>query len=61
MGASSLQGRLPALTKRMKKLCVELHKTNPAPELAEDLDHFTGKDLTHPCRDNKAKEQRKTS
>lgn len=40
--ASSLQGRLPSLTKKMRKLCVRLHKMNPAPELAEDLDLFTG-------------------
>lgn len=41
--SSSLQGRLPSLTKKMKKMCVQLHKINPAPELTEDLDCFTGK------------------
>ncbi|XP_068197957.1 midasin isoform X4 [Antennarius striatus] len=40
--ASSLQGRLPLLTRKMKKLCVQLLKTHPAPELTEDLDCFTG-------------------
>ncbi|XP_011610045.2 midasin isoform X2 [Takifugu rubripes] len=40
--ASSLQERLPSLTKKMRKLCVQLHKMNPAPELAEDLDVFIG-------------------
>lgn len=40
--ASSLQGRLPALTRKMKKKCVQLLKKNPVPDLAEDLDCFTG-------------------
>lgn len=40
--ASSLQGRLPSLTRKMKKMCAQLQKKNPAPELAEDLDCFTG-------------------
>lgn len=40
--ASSLQGRLPSLTRKMKKMCTQLQKKNPAPELAEDLDCFTG-------------------
>lgn len=47
---SSLQGRLPSLTKKMKKLCVQLHKINQAPELTEDLDYFTGKKQTNPHR-----------
>ncbi|XP_010790202.1 midasin-like [Notothenia coriiceps] len=45
--ASSLQGRLPALTRKMKKLCVQLQKKNPAPELAEDLDCFTGEVISN--------------
>lgn len=40
--ASSLQARLPTLTRKMKKMCTQLQKKNPAPELAEDLDCFTG-------------------
>ncbi|KAI3364212.1 hypothetical protein L3Q82_010816 [Scortum barcoo] len=39
--ASSLQGRLPVLTRKMRKMCVQLLKKNPVPELAEDLDYFT--------------------
>uniref|UniRef100_A0A3B4AV04 Midasin n=1 Tax=Periophthalmus magnuspinnatus TaxID=409849 RepID=A0A3B4AV04_9GOBI len=39
---SSLQGRLPVLSRKMKKMCGELLKSNPAPNLAEDLDQFTG-------------------
>lgn len=40
--ASSLQGRLPVLSRKMKKMCEGLLKKNPAPELTEDLDYFTG-------------------
>lgn len=40
--ASSLQGRLPVLCRKMKKMCTQLLKKNPMPELAEDLDCFTG-------------------
>lgn len=40
--ASSLQARLPSLARKMKKMCTQLQKNNPAPELAEDLDCFTG-------------------
>lgn len=40
---SSLQGRLPLLTRKMRKMCVTLVKKNPLPELSEDLDVFTGK------------------
>lgn len=40
--ASSLQGRLPVLSRKMRRMCAELVKKNPAPELAEDLDQFTG-------------------
>ena len=39
---SSLQARLPVLTRKMRKMCVQLVKKNPVPELAEDLDIFTG-------------------
>ncbi|XP_056150027.1 midasin [Lampris incognitus] len=44
---SSLQGRLPVLTRKMKKMCVQLVKTNPAPGLAEDLDIFTGEIISN--------------
>ncbi len=47
VGASSLQARLPALSKKMKKMCVQLLKESPLPELAEDLDCFTGE--IHTC------------
>lgn len=40
--AESLQARLPALFRKMKKMCVQLLKKNPVPELTEDLDCFTG-------------------
>ncbi|XP_075869163.1 midasin [Nelusetta ayraudi] len=40
--ASSLQARLPSLARKMKKMCTQLQKNSPAPELAEDLDCFTG-------------------
>ncbi|KAJ8409756.1 hypothetical protein AAFF_G00218150 [Aldrovandia affinis] len=39
--ASSLQGRLSFLTKKMRKMCVQLVKKGPLPELSEDLDQFT--------------------
>ncbi|XP_069561962.1 midasin [Brachyistius frenatus] len=45
--ASSLQGRLPVLTRKMKKMCVQLLKKNPVPELAEDLDCFTGEVISN--------------
>ncbi|XP_029902559.1 midasin isoform X2 [Myripristis murdjan] len=45
--ASSLQGRLPVLTRKMKKMCVQLVKKNPVPELAEDLDIFTGEIISN--------------
>ncbi|MGH0171579.1 UNVERIFIED_CONTAM: hypothetical protein FKN15_061690 [Acipenser sinensis] len=41
--ASSLQGRLPLLTGKMKRMCVRLMRKSPLPELVEDLDQFTGK------------------
>uniref|UniRef100_A0A3Q4MRM4 Midasin n=1 Tax=Neolamprologus brichardi TaxID=32507 RepID=A0A3Q4MRM4_NEOBR len=45
--ASSLQISLPVLSRKMKKMCIQLLKKNPVPELAEDLDCFTGeKSLT---------------
>ncbi|CAK6975580.1 Hypothetical predicted protein [Scomber scombrus] len=44
---ASLQGRLPVLTRKMKKMCVQLLKKNPAPELAEDLDCFTGEVISN--------------
>ncbi|XP_064196020.1 midasin isoform X1 [Anguilla rostrata] len=37
----SLQGRLSFLTRRMRKMCVQLVKKGPLPELSEDLDEFT--------------------
>ncbi|XP_059212052.1 midasin [Centropristis striata] len=45
--ATSLQGRLPVLSKKMKKLCVKLLKKNPVPELTEDLDYFTGEVISN--------------
>ncbi|XP_070405869.1 midasin isoform X3 [Nothobranchius furzeri] len=41
--ASPLQARLPALARRMKKICVQMLKKDLLPELTEDLDYFTGK------------------
>lgn len=43
--ASSLQARLPALSRKMKKICIRVQRQNPVPDLAEDLDYFTGKAL----------------
>ncbi|XP_049611993.1 midasin isoform X4 [Syngnathus scovelli] len=40
-----LQGCLPALARKMKKLCVQHLKKHPAMELTEDLDIFTGEVL----------------
>lgn len=42
VAASSLQARLPVLTRKMKKICNEFLKEHRVPELAEDLDCFTG-------------------
>ncbi|KAM4771043.1 midasin [Rhinophrynus dorsalis] len=39
--AESLQGRLPNLTKRMKKLCTGFVKKTPVPKLFENLNEFT--------------------
>ncbi|KAK2856665.1 hypothetical protein Q5P01_005400 [Channa striata] len=39
--ASLLQDRLPVLTRKMKKICSQLLKKSPVPELVEDLDCFT--------------------
>ncbi|XP_016427493.1 midasin-like [Sinocyclocheilus rhinocerous] len=44
---SSLQARLPVLTKKMKKLCVQLVKKTTLPELSEDLDQFTAEIITN--------------
>ncbi|CAL8311820.1 unnamed protein product [Lota lota] len=44
---SSLQGRLPVLTRKMRKMCVQLVKKDPVPELAEDLDIFTGEIISN--------------
>ncbi|XP_073672706.1 midasin [Garra rufa] len=44
---SSLQGRLPVLTRKMKKLCVQLVKKTSLPELSEDLDQFTAEIITN--------------
>ncbi|KAJ8270795.1 hypothetical protein GJAV_G00119370 [Gymnothorax javanicus] len=43
---SSLQDRLPFLTRRMRKMCVQLVKKGPVPELSEDLDQFTAEIIT---------------
>ncbi|XP_028296182.1 midasin isoform X2 [Gouania willdenowi] len=44
---SSLQGRLPVLSRKMHKLCIQLLKKNPVLELAEDLDSFTGEIISN--------------
>ncbi|TRZ01341.1 hypothetical protein DNTS_001208 [Danionella cerebrum] len=44
---SSLQARLPVLTRRMKKLCVQLVKKTTQPELSEDLDQFTAEIISN--------------
>ncbi|KAJ8008932.1 hypothetical protein DPEC_G00083550 [Dallia pectoralis] len=44
---SSLQGRLPLLTRKMRKMCVALVRKNPLPELSEDLDVFTGEVISN--------------
>uniref|UniRef100_A0A8C2BQ53 Midasin n=1 Tax=Cyprinus carpio TaxID=7962 RepID=A0A8C2BQ53_CYPCA len=44
---SSLQARLPVLTRKMKKLCVQLVKKTTLPELSEDLDQFTVEIITN--------------
>ncbi|GAA6099361.1 midasin isoform X1 [Tachysurus ichikawai] len=38
---TSLQARLPTLTKKMRKMCMQMVKKTPLPELSEDLDQFT--------------------
>ncbi|XP_048386295.2 midasin [Stegostoma tigrinum] len=43
---SSLQHRLPALSKRMRKMCLELMTTNSLPSFVENLDQFTGNVIT---------------
>ncbi|XP_058881826.1 midasin isoform X1 [Acipenser ruthenus] len=45
--ASSLQGRLPLLTGKMKKMCVRLMRKSPLPELVEDLDQFTAEVISN--------------
>ncbi|XP_042084236.1 midasin isoform X2 [Haplochromis burtoni] len=45
--ASSLQISLPVLSRKMKKMCIQLLKKNPVPELAEDLDCFTGEVISN--------------
>uniref|UniRef100_A0AAZ3S0A1 Midasin n=1 Tax=Oncorhynchus tshawytscha TaxID=74940 RepID=A0AAZ3S0A1_ONCTS len=64
---SSLQGRLPLLTRKMRKMCVTLVKKNPLPELSEDLDVFTGeiisnlRDLQSLAIDLKAEKEKQKS
>ncbi|XP_051908078.1 midasin isoform X2 [Hippocampus zosterae] len=41
----SLQGRLPVLVRKMKKICVQYVQKHPAMELTLDLDFFTGEVL----------------
>ncbi|XP_078398522.1 midasin [Cetorhinus maximus] len=43
---SSLQSRLPALSKRMRKMCLKLMTTNSLPSFVESLDQFTGDVIT---------------
>ncbi|XP_061563343.1 midasin [Cololabis saira] len=45
--AASLQARLPVLSRRMKKMCCQLLKKDPLPELVEDLDCFTGEIISN--------------
>ncbi|RXM29707.1 Midasin [Acipenser ruthenus] len=45
--ASSLQGRLPLLTGKMKRMCVRLMRKSPLPELVEDLDQFTAEVISN--------------
>ncbi|XP_041831629.1 LOW QUALITY PROTEIN: midasin [Melanotaenia boesemani] len=45
--ASSLLARLPVLSRKMKKMCIQLTRKNAAPELAEDLDCFTGEVISN--------------
>ncbi|XP_028858240.1 midasin [Denticeps clupeoides] len=44
---SSLQGRLPVLIRRMRKMCVQLVKKCPVPSLSEDLDQFTAEVISN--------------
>ncbi|XP_037836777.1 midasin isoform X2 [Kryptolebias marmoratus] len=44
---SSLQARLPVLSRKMKEVCIQVLKQNPVPELAEDLDYFTCKIISN--------------
>uniref|UniRef100_UPI00398F5005 midasin isoform X2 n=1 Tax=Pristiophorus japonicus TaxID=55135 RepID=UPI00398F5005 len=46
MEGSSLQSRLPALGKRMRKMCLKLMTTNSLPGFVESLDQFTGDVIT---------------
>ncbi|KAM9704373.1 midasin [Menidia menidia] len=48
--ASSLQARLPHLSRKMEKMCSRLLKKNPVPQLAEHLDIFTS-EVIHNVRD----------
>ncbi|XP_067841398.1 midasin [Heptranchias perlo] len=43
---SSLQSRLPALSKRMRKMCLKLMTKNSLPGFVESLDQFTGDVVT---------------
>ncbi|XP_030636974.1 midasin [Chanos chanos] len=47
MDPSSLQARLPSLTRKMRKMCVQLAKRTAMPELSEDLDQFTAEVITN--------------
>ncbi|XP_035384712.1 midasin isoform X1 [Electrophorus electricus] len=44
---TKLQARLPFLTRRMRKMCVQLVKKAALPELTEDLDQFTVEIITN--------------
>uniref|UniRef100_A0A087Y7X1 Midasin n=1 Tax=Poecilia formosa TaxID=48698 RepID=A0A087Y7X1_POEFO len=46
-GSSSLQARLPVLFRKMKKMSIQLLKRTSVPELAEDLDCFTGEIISN--------------
>ncbi|XP_041950170.1 midasin [Alosa sapidissima] len=44
---TSLQGRLPLLIRRMRKMCVQLVKKSAMPDLSEDLDQFTAEIISN--------------
>ncbi|KAL2081973.1 hypothetical protein ACEWY4_021791 [Coilia grayii] len=45
--SGSLLGRLPHLIRRMRKMCVQLVRRSPMPDLSEDLDQFTAEIISN--------------